>query len=206
MAVTGLLLCGFLVVHLGGNLLLYVGPEAYNNYARALHAQEWFVKIAEVGLVLLFGLHITLAFQTARQNRAARNHRYAVKESKIENRLSPAKPETWMLISGVVIFAFLILHLIDFTFLQRPDIDYGSFEHNEFAKAAAILKTPLSALVYTVGCAVLGFHLAHGVSSAFQTLGWNHPRYEPLIRWAGVIFAVLIGVGFTSFPLLFFLS
>lgn len=206
MAITGLLLCAFLVVHLAGNLLLYVGPQAYNDYAHALHRQEWLVKIAEVGLIVLFGLHIVLAVQTSRQNRAARNHRYAVKESKIRDRLSPVKPETWMLISGLIIFGFLILHLVDFTFLLRPDIDYADFERNEYDKAAAILKTPLTALVYTVGSAILGFHLAHGVSSAFQSMGWNHPRYESPLRWCGVLFAAVIGIGFVTFPVIFFLT
>lgn len=205
MAVTGLLLCAFLVVHLAGNLLLYVGPQAYNEYAHALHEQEWLVQTAEVGLIVLFGLHIVLAFQTTKENRAARRQRYFVKESKIDNRLSPFKPETWMLISGLIVLAFLILHLIDFTFLLRWDIDYASYADNEYAKAAAILRTPLTALVYTAGSAVLGIHLAHGVSSTFQTLGWNHPKYEALIRWFGVIFAVVIGLGFVTFPVFFFL-
>ena len=72
MAITGLLLCGFLVVHLAGNVLLYVGPEAYNEYAHALHKQKALLAVAEAGLLLLFVVHIWLAWCTHRENCAAR--------------------------------------------------------------------------------------------------------------------------------------
>src|SRR5579864_111491 len=82
MAITGLGLCGFLVVHLGGNLLLYVGAEKYNHYAHALHAQEILLLIAEVGLLVLFLGHIWLALTTDAENRAARPVDYAMRQSK----------------------------------------------------------------------------------------------------------------------------
>ncbi len=209
MAVTGLLLCGFLVVHLSGNLLLYVGQdgEAYNKYAHTLHSQEGLLKVAEVGLIVLFGSHIWLALQVSRDNRAARNVSYAARESKIAGRLSPVKAETFMLISGLVILGFLILHLADFTFLLRHDADwYKTYEGNEFAKAKALLTDPLTGVVYTVGCTLLGIHLAHGIASAFQSLGLNNPKYESMIRWIGVIVAAILGVGFVSFPIIYFLQ
>lgn len=199
MAVTGLMLCGFLVVHLAGNLLLYVGPEAYNSYAQTLHENEGLLLVAEVGLAAVFVLHIWLAFSTARDNRAARKQRYLVKESKLPQRLSVFNPENWMLVSGVFILGFLVVHLVDFTFLLRPDIDYAAYEGQEFRKAAAILSTPFTKVVYAVGCLWLGLHLGHGVASSFQSLGWNHPNYQSLIHWVGVVFAFLIAVGFVSF-------
>ncbi|MFQ5734831.1 MAG: succinate dehydrogenase cytochrome b subunit [Planctomycetaceae bacterium] len=201
MAITGLLLCGFLVVHLAGNLLLYVGAEKYNAYARTLHSQEWLVKIAEVGLIGLFGLHLSLAFQLARENRAARKTGYRIKESKIADRLGLVKPETFMLVSGLVVLAFLALHLVDFTFELRPDVGYDG---TPAKKAGDILTSPLSRFGYVIGCALLGLHVAHGFSSAFQSLGWNHPQYERLIHWVGVIVSVAIGVGFLSFPIVYF--
>lgn len=208
MAITGFLLSGFLVAHLAGNLLLYVGDKAYCDYAHALHKQEWLVKIAEVGLVVTFGLHISLALRLTRANRAARRRSYRMRESKIKDRLSMLKPETFMLASGLVILAFLILHLVDFTFLLRPDIDYSAFtgEFAEADKARALLSNPLSGFVYAVGCTLLGVHLGHGFSSAFQSLGWNHPTYERAIHWVGVIFAIAIGVGFFSFPIVYQLA
>ena len=205
-AVTGLLLCGFLVVHLAGNLLLYVGPKAYNDYAHALHQNEALLKVAEVGLVVLFLTHLMLALQISRENRAARKVKYQLKESKIENRQGSFQPANFMLVTGLFVLGFLILHLIDFTFLLRSDITYSDFEGDEAAKAAKILSTPLTGIVYTVGCALLGLHLAHGFSSAFQSLGMNHPEYESLLKWFGVIFAVIIAVGFVSFPIVYLLQ
>ena len=199
MAITGLLLSGFLVVHLSGNLLLYVGPEAYNEYADNLHQQAALLVVAEVGLLALFALHLFLALQISRENRAARKVRYRVQQSKIANRYSAVvKPETFMLLSGLAILGFLILHLVDFRFALRPDISYPA---EEAERAANVLNTPLTQIVYSVGCALLGLHLAHGFASAFQSLGLNHPKYESLIHWAGVIFATIIGLGFLSFPL-----
>ncbi|GAB4147323.1 MAG: hypothetical protein Tsb009_20470 [Planctomycetaceae bacterium] len=205
MGITGLLLCGFLIVHLAGNLLLYADKDgtAYNAYAHALHSNEALLKVAEVGLFALFAAHITLAFKTASENRKARSVKYHLRGTKIEDRESIIRPDTWMFMSGAVVLGFLILHLIDFTFTLRPDIDYEKYQEAE--KAKTILKTPLSAIVYTIGCIVLGIHLSHGVSSAFQSLGLNHPKFSTLIRWGGILFAALIGIGFASFPLLYLL-
>jgi len=198
MAITGLLLCGFLVVHLSGNLLLYVGVEQYNEYARALHDQAVLLAVAEAGLLLVFLLHLYLAFAISRENRAARQARYQVKELKHPNLLSPVRPENFMLLSGLVVFGFLVLHLVDFRFGLRRDIDY---DLSEAETAMAVLATPLSGIVYTVGCVLLGAHLVHGFASAFQSLGVNHPKYEKVIHWVGVIFAVVIALGFVSFPI-----
>ena len=204
MGITGLLLCGFLIVHLAGNLLLYADSDgkAYNEYAHALHENEGVLVVLEVGLFAMFAAHITLAFKTASENRAARKVRYHTQNSKIESRDSIIRPDTWMFISGIIILGFLILHLIDFKFNLRPDIDYDSYK--EAGKAMAILQTPLSAFVYTIGGIVLGIHLSHGISSAFQSLGLNHPKFESLIRWGGILFAAIIGIGFASFPVLYF--
>src|SRR4029077_15657222 len=84
MAITGLALCGFLVVHLGGNLLLYVGAEKYNHYAHTLHAQEHLLLVAEIGLLILFAGHIWLAFSTKIENDAARPVGYAMRRSKMD--------------------------------------------------------------------------------------------------------------------------
>lgn len=204
MAVTGLLLCGFLVIHLAGNLLLYVGQDAYNDYAHALHRNEALVTVAEAGLIVLFGGHLWLAVQTSRHNRAARAHRYELKRSKLPERLGLIRPETWMLVSGLFVLGFLVLHLVDFRFSLRLDIPYARYEGNEFGKAAAILSTPLTKVVYAVGVVLLGVHLGHGFASSFQSLGWNRPRTEPLIHWVGVVFAFVIAAGFVSFVIVRF--
>lgn len=197
--VTGLLLCVFLVVHLGGNLLLYGGPGAYDAYAEALHEQEALVKVAEAGLVVLFVLHIGMALWSTKQNWGARPDSYALRRSKQENRVVLFAPSYWMLGTGLIILLFLIVHLGDFTWdlwHQPPDENVLPFD-----KALYIMKQPVSFAVYIVGSIFLGVHLAHGFGSAFRSLGWRHPKYTPFIWWFGVIFAIVMGLGFLSFPL-----
>lgn len=210
---TGLLLCGFLVTHLAGNLLLLVGADAYNEYAHALHGQGALLLVAEIGLLLLFLCHIYLAFVTTRENRAARGAiRYARRNSKIEDKTVDAKisPMNWMFVSGAVVLGFVLVHLYDFRFEMRGDIDYsGTAElHGEqvadaYSKAVQILASPFTKAAYLIGCLFLGWHLGHGVASAFQSLGINHPKWNPLIRCAGIVFAIVIASGFAIFPLYF---
>ena len=146
MAITGLLLCGFLVVHLLGNLLLYVGEDAYNNYAHTLHKQEALIKIAEFGLAVLFLAHVALAFATSRQNRAAREVVYQVKETKQDEHVfwDAIRPQNTMVVSGLIVLAFLILHLRDFTFEWRSDIEGAE----PFDKAVVNLRSGLSSIVF----------------------------------------------------------
>ena len=205
MAITGLLLCGFLVVHLEGNLLLFVSAEKYNAYAHFLHSQEELLMVAETGLFLLFLAHLYLAFATAWGNSQARIDQYAVKQSKLPQGNLASNPSAWMFGSGAVVLGFVILHLIDMKFQARgAGIAYVN-EHDPnapYANALAVLSNPISRVVYTLGVIVLGFHLSHGVSSAFQSLGLNHPKYTPLIKWGSRLFAIAIALGFASLPIL----
>lgn len=200
MALSGLGLCGFLVVHLAGNLFLYQGPAAFNSYAMKLHEQEW-LPLAEAGLFGLFALHIYFAFSLTLENQLKRSVGYARKESKIAGKNLTVPPSNWMFISGAVVLAFLILHIIDMKLQLRPDVKY-SHEHETAAwlNTIAVLRNPVSQLFYVAGAVFLGFHLSHGVASAFQSLGLNHPKYMPLIKVVSVIFAIVIAVGFCSLP------
>ena len=198
MAITGLLLCGFLVAHLAGNLLLWVGPDAYNAYAHKLHENEGLLKVAEAGLLGLFLLHLVLALALTRRNESARRVSYDMKETKQQNRIGAVAPSNWMFTTGIIILGFLVLHLIDFTFEARTDINY---DVEPFDKAVALMRTPITFWGYLIGCAILGVHLAHGFASAFQSLGANHPKYEPLINGFGVFFAVVIAGLFFVLPL-----
>ena len=213
MSITGLLLCGFLVAHLAGNFLLYA-PDAghsYNEYAHALHKQVALLAVAEIGLFGLFIAHIVIALQVSAENRAARKVGYAVTRSKQEGRIAMEgyRPDTWMLATGIIVLAFLILHLMDFKFELRDKAYYtndaaGTLKTIEpYEKAMRLLSASnlITIVGYSIGCFALLAHLAHGFQSAFQTLGFNHPKYTPLIKTTGVVFAIAIGVGFASFPI-----
>jgi len=200
MGITGLLLCGFLVAHLAGNLLLYAGPDAYNKYAHTLHSQAALLLVAEVILYLLFIAHIYLAFHTTTENWSARGQGYAVRKSKLDvaprTTSWPLHPEAWMFISGAIVLFFLIVHVGQFAWeIWLP----GPKGEEPFNKAIRILNDNVTAAIYLVGVVILGVHLWHGFASAFQSLGITHPRYAGLIKWAGVVFATVIGLGFASF-------
>ncbi len=202
MGITGLALCGFLVVHLSGNLLLYVGAEQYDAYAHALHSQTILLPIAETGLFLLLILHIALGVITARENWAARDVRYEKKKSKVVETTSKGAPNVaskWMFLTGIIVLMFLLVHLGHF---KLGVISPGDPDATEFANAARILSQGFTQLVYLAGTLVLGFHLLHGFQSAFQSLGINHPKYTKGIKIFGFIFAVTIALGFASFPVL----
>jgi succinate dehydrogenase / fumarate reductase cytochrome b subunit len=198
MGITGLLLCGFLIAHLAGNLLLFVGAEEYNHYAHALHEQKALLAVAEVGLFVLFVAHLILAFVTTRENKSARKQDYDVQQSKQGSPLLTFFPHNWMWITGVVVLGFILLHLADFRLEFR---NKGPEGEEPFEKAVRLLRDPITFCAYITGVIVLGFHLSHGFSSAFQSLGLSHPKYNKFIKCAGTSFAVLVAVGFASFPL-----
>ncbi len=199
MAITGLALCGFLIVHLGGNLLLYVGADKYNHYAETLHAQEFLLLGAEIGLLVLFVGHIWLAFSTKIENDAARPVGYALRRSKMEEGPLAAPASSVMFGTGIIVLLFLLLHLADFKFKLRHSEEIESLK--PYAKAIFLLRDPITFVVYIAGSAVLGYHVLHGLESAFQTLGLNHPKYTPIIKFLSLVFAIIVAVGFASFPL-----
>lgn len=199
MALTGLLLCVFLLFHLAGNLLLFVGPEAYNAYAHALHSQPALIMVAETGLFVLFVLHLMMALSTDRENREARPKDYAAKKTKIIDRIIPSEfaPENWMFATGAIVLLFLIVHLSDFSL--GFSLSAQTEGKSSFDKAVIILRDPLRMVIYIVGPLILGWHLAHGVRSSFQTLGLDHPKYNGIFVWGGRLFSAFVGFGFASF-------
>ncbi len=192
--VTGLGLVGFTVVHLAGNLLLYFGFEKYNHYAHSLHSMA-LLPAAEIGLLLLFALHIFYAIGISIENRKAREVAYAVKRSKQGQ--SQATPSAMMFVSGTIILGFVLLHLADFRFHLRFPMMEGELPAD---RAFRILQDPITASVYFLGSLFLGYHLVHGIQSAFQTWGINSTKYNPWIRKIGVALAILLALGFASLP------
>lgn len=196
MAVTGLGLVGFLVVHLAGNLTLYADDtgEAFTEYAEALHATQPLLGILEIGLLVLFLAHIGLGIRVSLANREARRQGYRVRSSLGERTFASSS----MLITGVLVLVFLVVHVADFRFATLV----GTESVETLADAVkARLRTPWGAGIYLVGVVALGIHLSHGFASAFQTLGANHPKYTPWIRMVGLGLALLLLLGFASFPI-----
>jgi succinate dehydrogenase / fumarate reductase cytochrome b subunit len=195
MAVTGLILFGFVVVHMLGNLQVYLGPEALNHYGEFLRTMLhggglW---IARVVLLAAVVLHIWSATSLTLSSRRARPQGY--QEQKWVESTYASRTMRW---SGVILFFFIVYHLLHFTTgTLHPSFIEGDVYHNFVAGFRVI---PVS-IFYIVAMVLLGLHLRHGVWSMFQTLGVSHPRYIRMAHIGAWIFAALVVIGNISFPL-----
>lgn len=190
MAVTGLGLCGFLLAHLAGNCLLYVGEEAFNGYARTLESMPLLIP-AEIALLALFVVHIGMALRVTIENRKARPIRYSVSATKGARTL--ASSTMWL--TGLLTLIFVVLHLIHFKF-----IDHAA--HGGLYRLVVERFQSLPYVVwYVVAVCALGLHVGHGLGSAVRTLGFQHPRYSPCVEWCSRAFGVLVAVGFAALPI-----
>ena len=180
MAITGLMLGGFLVVHAAGNSSIFWGRSAFLSYAEHLHSLGPLVLVAEVILLSIFLLHVITGVSLFLQNLQARSDRYAVSK--------PAGGRTWgsrtMPYTGAMILAFILLHLFNVRFTDQS-VPVADIVNN-------VLTRPFYTLLYAVGMTVLALHISHGFWSLFQTMGINHPRYNGFIRTAGYLICGLI--------------
>ncbi|MSR63212.1 MAG: succinate dehydrogenase cytochrome b subunit [Planctomycetes bacterium] len=192
MGLSGLMLLGFLVEHLHGNLKLIEDPSgaAFDDYVGFLKSFGPLLVLAEIGLGLLFSAHVYLAFRLTLENIQARKQRYVVRN----NRGASTVGSVSMFYTGAIILGYLLKHLIDF----RLDPRFFDAPH---AAVQAKLSQPGHAAVYLLAAIVLGIHLSHGFRSAFQSLGLSHPRWNPLLERLGKFVAFLFAVGFAAFPM-----
>ncbi len=204
--ITGLMLFGFICVHLLGNLMLLKGPEAFNGYAHFLeHLLHGLVVIVfEAGLVVLFLVHMVAAVSVALLDKErARPVKYKVLRNaggKSRKTLSSRS----MIVTGILIIVFVIGHVQMFKFTQTgtwtaPD---GTEMKDLYSVVVTAFKSPVIAFGYVAVMILLGLHLRHGFWSAFQSLGWNSDKWMPLLGGAALVFAVLLAVGFLILPLI----
>ena len=197
-ALTGLLLCGFLVVHLAGNLLLFVGPEAFNLYAHRLTSTP-LIYAAEALLGLIFLVHLGLTLKLTLENARARGPlRYHTKRP-------TGRGATWasstMPYTGAIILVFIVLHLEALKFGPVYYQNYGGTEVRDLFKTCLeYFAHPQTVAGYILAMVAISFHTYHGFWSAFQSLGVHHPKYTPLIRGLSRAFALLMGTGFSTLP------
>ncbi len=200
MAVTGLILFGFVLVHMAGNLQVFLGPEAYNNYANFLKSLPELLWPARLVLLSSAILHVVSGLRLAAIDKAARPVAYA------QRRYREATP--WsrsMALSGLVVLAFIVYHLLHFT-LGVTDPSHAHLRdplghHDVYSMFVYGFQNVYVAGAYIVAMMLLGLHLSHGVTSLFQTLGISHPRYSLAIGKIGPIFAIIIVLGNISMPL-----
>lgn len=195
MAVTGLVLFGFVLGHLVGNLQAYLGAEALNHYAVFLRTflHGWGVWLVRGGLVVAVALHIWSATTLTLEAWSARPTKYRRWEPREADYAS--RTMRW---GGVILVLFVAYHLMHFTFGNlHPDFKEGDVYHN-FVTG---FREPLVSGFYVAAMLALGLHLYHGVWSMLRTLGVSHPRYVRLARVLAAAFAILVAAGNISFPL-----
>ena len=202
MSLTGLFLISFLIIHLIGNLAIFKddGGVSFNAYAKFMSTNPLIHTVSYL-LYAGFLLHIFVAITLYFKNKSARPVGY--------KQLNAGANSTWesrsMTLLGLFILAFLLIHLKDFWWQYKYNGGYqfsldANGNRDIYALVIAQFKTPFALVSYLIGLVALFFHLKHGFWSAFQTLGLDHRKYTPLIKALGLIYAIIVPLGFASMP------
>lgn len=199
MAVSGLLLSGFVLIHMAGNLKMYLGQQAFDEYAEGLRAigspllpHGGALWIARIVLLAAAVAHVVSAWLVTRQSRRARGLGYA-RHAYVRSDYA-VRTMRW---GGVILLLFVVYHLLHLTWgTVHPDFRAGEPFHN----VVLGFSNPVVALFYIAANLALGLHLFHGVWSSLQSLGANHPRYNRWRETAAALFAFVVTAGNISFP------
>jgi len=199
MAITGVILFGYVVAHLLGNLQIYGDPEQINKYAAFLHspANTGLLWIARTALLVAVIMHIVASIQLWKLKSDARPVAYVKKDDAAASYASRT-----MMWSGPIVAAFVIFHVLHLTVgAVLPLQEIGPNEPNVRANVIAGFLNPAVSAFYILAMILLCMHLYHGLWSMFQSLGFSHPRYTPRLKKGAAIFAILIAIGNCSIPI-----
>ncbi len=202
MAVTGLVLVAFVIVHMAGNLQVFLGPAKMNGYSAFLKSTGELLWLVRLGLLTALVLHVLMAWQLTRVAAAARPHDYARRDARASTVAS--RTMRW---GGVLLLAFIVFHLLHFTTgtlfptASRPDAVYPAFsEHDVYGNVVSAFHNPWVVAVYVVAMLFLLLHLFHGAWSSVRTLGLSKPSPQPLHRRIATVVAIVVWLGFTAVP------
>jgi succinate dehydrogenase / fumarate reductase cytochrome b subunit len=199
MAVTGLGLVVFAIVHMLGHLGMFAGPDAYNSYAHTLQGLGALKWLTRGGLLAIFVVHLATGIRLAVLNRAARPVAYAV----YKPRVTSVAART-MAMTGVALFVFIAFHLGHFTFgLVQPAAFHqldGQSRYDAYSMFVAGFRSLPLFLVYLVAMMIMSLHLGHGASSWLQSLGLRHPKYSPALDGLGSLISAVLFVGYMAPP------
>lgn len=205
MGISALVWTGFVAGHMAGNMLIFLGPDAYNSYGHAITSGS-LIYVIEAILLLALTTHVFLATSLTLQNRRARPGSYAM--SAPTQKRSTLASRT-MAVHGSIILVFIILHLA--TFKYGPNVSEGytttvnGVPMRDLARLMfEVFAQPGYVAWYIVALILLGFHLRHGVSSMFQSFGLLHPTYQKPIKALGIIYGAVVALGFISQPVYIF--
>ena len=204
-ALSGIVLLGFLFGHLMGNLLIYVGRAAINDYGELLHhfLHGWGIWMARLGLLAALVVHVMATIHLVQENREARGEGCAC-----ESTVRASKASRTMMVTGMVTLSFIIFHVLHFTILPGPEdkayYDQVTSDHlrpDVYGMVVRGFNNIFISLFYIVSMGFLCFHLSHGFASVFQTLGLQTEKSASLVRWLGCGYAGFIFCGNTSIPI-----
>lgn len=200
MAVTGFFLFGFVLVHMLGNLQIFLGPEALNSYAEHLEDLPFLLWPARLFLLTTLIVHMTVGIQLAIENKNARGLvPYAVK-----NTVQASVASRTMVMSGLIIFAFIVYHLLHFTWgVTNPEFFHltdTKGREDVYSMVVLSFRNVYISAAYIFAMAVLCLHLSHGIPSFFQSLGFNDEKWMPKLKCFGIAAAVIIFIGNSSIP------
>ena len=199
-AASGAVLVLFVFVHMLGNLQIYLGPDALNAYAAAIKGTGAMVWVARAGLLAALAVHVWGIATLTVRNRAARSQPYDMKRPLLSTFAS-----RHMLLTGLVLLAFVVYHLLHFTVGATHPEHFEMYDshgrHDVFSMVVLGFREPLVALSYIAAMALLGLHLGHGVGSAFRSTGLSGPRSRARLEGFGRLLAVAVVAGNISIPL-----
>ena len=205
MAASGFVLFLFVIGHLAGNLQIFLGREAINRYGHFLQTNPELIWPARLFLLLMVGFHIWAAVKLSLENKAARPVGYAQYQP-----VGSSYASRTMLMSGLIIFVFVVYHILHFTvqvrylnLTGRSFVDFTDPEkrHDIFKMMVVGFNNIWVSGFYILGMALLTLHLSHGASSMFQSLGWKNKYYGRFLDRAAIVAALLIFAGYCSIPL-----
>jgi succinate dehydrogenase / fumarate reductase cytochrome b subunit len=201
---TGLLLFAYLVLHLAGNAIIFFGQEAFNEYAHALISNPLVIP-AEIGLLLIFLLHIYKTIRMWFANQAARPVSYA-KKAAAGHTSRKSVASTTMILSGLVIAIFVVIHVRQFKFGSFYLVEGSDAVRDLYRTEIEVFQQPVWVAFYVICTLLVALHLRHGIASSFQSLGFDHPTYTRKIVTWGIIGAVIIGGGLAIIPIWVYLT
>lgn len=195
MAITGVIMVGFVFAHMAGNLQAYAGAKTFNAYAAFLHSMPGVLWVARLVLIAAVGLHVWAALSLVRQNRQARPVRYQQQQTLITSYAAKVMP-----LGGIVVLLFIIFHIMHLTLGAVPGLEFRGWQDAYFNFVTGFQNVFISGF-YILANIFLGLHLFHGVWSMLQTLGLSHKRYNGLRKKAALGLAVLVAGANISFPI-----
>lgn len=202
MAVTGLLLVGFVIAHMAGNLQVFIGPAKMNAYASFLKSLGEFLWLARIILLVALVLHVLMAWQLTQIKRKARPIDYTTRDAQVSTVAS--RTMRW---GGVLLLVFIVFHILHFTtgtvfpVASTPDAMYPAWSHTDvYGNIISAFRTPWVVAFYVVAMLFLMLHLFHGAWSSVRTLGLTKPSRHPLHRRVATLIALVVWLGFSVIP------